>query len=150
VQCLPSATYSFPHVFFILQYTCLGKVSYSRSSPIHKLTELQIEDALLAMQAGRREPAACSSSSSKIGAPHADSDVYSNSHYEALSFKEEADAEFDGDDSFLDRSPENSLRRFASEPPYSKLSAEEWGSNLFRWALSYSGVISACRASVLK
>jgi hypothetical protein len=155
VQCLLSATYSALLTCLLLpaallQYTCLGKVSYSRSSPIHMLTELQIEDALLAMQASRREPAAGTSSSSKTGAPHADSDIYSNSHYEALSFKEEADAEFDADDSFLDGSPEDSLRRFASEPQYSKLSAEEWGSNLFRWVLSNSGVLSTCCTSVLK
>jgi hypothetical protein len=118
-----------------LQYTCLGKVSYSRSSPIHKLTEQQIEDSLLSMQAGRREPVASSSSSSKMGAAHADaSDIYNSSHYEALDFKEETEGEFgDADDSFLDASPEDSLRRFSTAPSYSKLSAnDEWGSNLFR------------------
>lgn len=129
----------------ISQYTCLGKVSYSRSSPIHKLTESQIEEALLAMQAGRRDPPAgsSSSSSSRIGAENPDAtDIYTSSHYQALDFEDagggegEGEGEFgEGDDSFLHGSPD-SLLRLSHAAKYTRLSAnEEWGTNLFRWVV---------------
>lgn len=100
-----------------MQYTVLGKTSFTRENRIFGMTESEIESELLSHQNHR--PAFNTSSGSAVEG----SEIYNRSYHHELDFVEEED-DIDGNDNSFCETPD-SLFRLSHAGRYSRLGGDE-------------------------
>ena len=105
----------FPFLLSI-QYSCIGKTSFTRENQIFGMTESEIEKALLSQQG----PRIAFNASSGTGAG---GEIYHRSHHEALDFVGEEEEIDENDGNFCDTP--DSLFRLSHAGRYSRLRGDE-------------------------